>query len=193
MMGPPGSGKGTQALSLKNRYGWSWLSMGDLLRGHVEQATELGKVAHSFMKEGHLVPDHLLEKIILSAIEDSQTTSKAVIVDGYPRTLSQAQLLGQSDYSISIIIHLQLSFEGLQQRIASRAELEHREDDTLDKLKIRMDAYEHHIQPLVQYYRSQRLDVYHVVDASGTREDVYQRIENILRKHTSFMDEWIDQ
>lgn len=180
MMGPPGAGKGTQALRLKKNLHWDWLSMGDLLRSHVEQNSKLGRVAHSYMKEGKLVPDDLLVDILFGAMHSCH--APYVILDGYPRTLNQAQTLAESSFSLSIILHLSLDEKELTRRIAGRARSEGRDDDTPEKFKTRLAIYHREMAEVFAFYKKNHLGQYCKIIAGGSEKEVFDSVMNALQK-----------
>ena len=179
MMGPPGAGKGTQALRLKETFGWTWLSMGDLLRGHVQKNTSLGQVAHGYMKEGRLVPDDLLVGILFEAMDSSQ--SPYVILDGYPRTLNQALTLEKSTASIAIVLHLEVDEQELSTRIKGRSQKEQRDDDHPEKLKTRLAIYHQEMTSVFSYYLKHYPKLYHQLTASGSEDEVFQSMVTLLK------------
>lgn len=175
IFGPPGSGKGTQAKILAQRWGALHLATGDLLRGEVAAQTPLGQKVAMYMNRGELVPDEmtlgLIEKHLLRA-------PSKVILDGFPRTVFQAQaldaLLKKVDAKVDKLIFLKVPQSELIQRILSRARQEGRSDDTPQTVEMRLKTYYEKTLPVLDYYR-QRCTVVEV-DGVGTIEEVTARI-----------------
>ena len=198
-LGPPGAGKGTQAAELARSLGILHLSTGDLLRAAVAARTPLGVEAERFMHAGQLVPDELVLRILAERLR-SKEASFGFLLDGFPRTRSQAEALAAItpiDRVVSFEIPEPLLRERLVQRrscpkcgtvynLATRpprtpgrcdldgVELTHRSDDREDAVQTRLDAYRRLTAPLVEYYRERRL--LRPVDATGTMEEVARRI-----------------
>merc|ERR1719273_783918 len=121
LTGPPGSGKGSQAPSLVKRYGLKHLSTGDMLRAAVAAGTELGKKADPIMKKGGLLPDNLVNNIVVEALK-SKECRPGFILDGYPRTVGQAKALTKllGPQGITHVVELQVPLEDLEARICGR-------------------------------------------------------------------------
>jgi adenylate kinase len=199
-LGPPGSGKGTQAKELAKAYGIPHLSTGDMLREHVGKATTLGLQAKPIMERGELVPDSLVLKMIAERIERPDC-SHGFVLDGFPRTVTQARYLGellkQHGYKAPFVIHLVLGSSVLLRRLTGRrtckvcgeiyniydrppkvegicdkdgGELFHRPDDREDVIAERLQAYDKQTSPLVEYYR--RLGALHDIDGAKSVPEV---------------------
>ena len=158
LLGPPGSGKGTQAGFIKNKLDVPHLSTGDILRKSVKDATDLGKMVDEIMGKGKLVPDSLVLDVIRERILE-EDCKKGFILDGYPRNLAQAEslkfVLEEINMKIDQIIFLDVDFNVLQSRIENRAKEnngEIRVDDTSEVLIKRLDEYRNQTAPLENYY-----------------------------------------
>lgn len=158
LLGPPGSGKGTQAGLLKERLGLPHISTGVLLREAVSAGTELGRQAQAFMDRGELVPDDLM----LSLIEErlgADDVGGGFILDGYPRNLSQAEaldeVLARIGQPAEIALAITVDEEQIITRLAKRAQEEGRSDDTEDVIRNRLKVYAEHTAPVNEYYRRQ--------------------------------------
>ena len=177
LLGPPGSGKGTQAALLQERLGLAHISTGDLLRKAVDQKTELGLQAKSYMDAGDLVPDDLMLGLIEERL-GAPDVARGFILDGYPRNLAQAEALdevleriGQPvDVAISVTVN-----EGeIVERLSKRAVEEGRSDDTEDVIRNRLRVYSEQTAPVAGHYaEGGRL---REVDGMGTVEEVHQRL-----------------
>jgi adenylate kinase len=158
LLGPPGSGKGTQAKRLAEKFGYLHLSTGDMLREEVKKGTELGKQARAIMEKGELVPDNLIVAMIKSRLESS---GDGVILDGFPRTVAQAEaldkMLNESGQAIDRSLLVDVSDEEVTQRLLGRAKIEGRSDDTPEVISNRLDVYKRQTEPIVSYYSDRNL------------------------------------
>ncbi|MFL6593601.1 MAG: adenylate kinase [Luteimonas sp.] len=177
LLGPPGSGKGTQAARLKEHLQVPHISTGDLLRAEVAAGSRLGLEAREVMTRGDLVSDNIL----LGMLEDrvSRTdTANGFILDGYPRNLAQARALGELlariGQPMDCAVQLDVDSELLIQRIAGRAKAEGRADDNPESVRKRLAIYTEQTAPVVEYYRQHGMLT--VVDGVGTLDEVFTRI-----------------
>jgi adenylate kinase len=156
LLGPPGSGKGTQGEILARRTGILRVSTGDLLRDAVARGTELGRQARSYMEQGLLVPDEVIIGL-LAEVLSSPAAAGGVIMDGFPRTIKQAEavetLLAQRGGRVDVVLWFVVPEEELQRRVLGRAAQEGRSDDTAEALRRRLAAYREQTEPLVDWYR----------------------------------------
>lgn len=158
LLGPPGSGKGTQAKFIKNKLSIPHLSTGDMLRKAVQQKTLLGKKVKDIMANGELVSDQLVLEIIVDRISQNDCAN-GFILDGYPRNITQAEsldlILKDVNRNIDKILLLDVDFDVLQSRIETRSSEnidEIRADDKADILVKRLKEYQIQTAPLGQYY-----------------------------------------
>ena len=158
LLGPPGSGKGTQANFIQNKLSIPHLSTGDILRQSVKNKTELGNIVKNVMAKGELVSDELVLQIIIERISQNDC-DKGFILDGYPRNITQAEslkeVLKDVNRNIDRIIFLDVDFKVLQSRIETRSKEnndEIRADDTSEVLIKRLDEYKLQTAPLAEYY-----------------------------------------
>jgi adenylate kinase len=166
LLGPPGAGKGTQAQHLVAKYGLVQLSTGDMLRAAVKAGTPLGLKVQDIMARGALVPDDIVVTIVEERIAQPDAR-KGFILDGFPRTVPQAQaldrLLADKDQSLDVVIELKVDEDALLKRIENRiAEMQARgealrSDDNPEVLRQRLEAYRAQTAPLVAYYRGKNL------------------------------------
>ena len=187
IFGAPGSGKGTQSEHLTNRYGLFHISTGEVLRDHISRGTELGKIADSYISKGNLIPDELMLKVLEKTLDDNpEATAKGVIFDGFPRTIPQAEALGEMmkrrGTKIHSVVGLEVPEEELIKRLIHRGEESGRADDNLDTIKTRLDVYHRQTAPLRKYYTDK--NTYHAVEGSG---DV-AKIFNDISKHIDTLD-----
>ncbi len=187
LLGPPGSGKGTQAQRLVQRYGIVQLSTGEMLRAAVAAGTPVGLRAKDIMASGGLVPDEVVVGVIADRIEQGDA-KKGFILDGFPRTVPQAEalddLLKQKHLKLDAVIELRVNESALLQRVETRvAEMrsrgeEVRVDDTPEVLTKRLAAYRSLTEPLIHYYSERRKLV--TVDGMMTIGQVTREIARIL-------------
>jgi adenylate kinase len=187
LLGPPGSGKGTQAQRLVQRYGIVQLSTGEMLRAAVAAGTPVGLRAKDIMASGGLVPDDVVVGVIADRIE-LRDARKGFILDGFPRTVPQAEalddLLKHKHLKLDAVIELRVNESALLQRVETRvAEMqargeEVRVDDTPEVLTRRLAAYRSLTEPLIHYYSERRKLL--TVDGMMTIEQVTREIGRIL-------------
>jgi adenylate kinase len=187
LLGPPGSGKGTQAQRLVQRYGIIQLSTGELLRAAVAAQTPVGLKAKDIMASGGLVPDDIVIGIISDRL-DQPDAAKGFILDGFPRTVPQAEaldeLLKKKHMKLDAVIELRVNESALLQRVENRAaEMrargeEVRIDDTPEVLTKRLASYRQLTEPLIHYYSERRKLL--TVDGMMTIEHVTREINRIL-------------
>ena len=187
LLGPPGSGKGTQAQRLIHRYGIIQLSTGEMLRAAVTAQTPVGLKARDIMASGNLVPDDIVIGIISDRL-DQPDAAKGFILDGFPRTVPQAQaldeLLKKKHIKLDAVIELRVNESALLQRVENRAaEMrargeEVRVDDTPEVLTKRLASYRALTEPLIHYYSERRKLL--TVDGMMTIEHVTREINRIL-------------
>ena len=166
LLGPPGSGKGTQAQRLVHRYGIIQLSTGEMLRAAVAAGTPVGLKAKDIMASGGLVPDDIVVGIISDRI-DQPDAKKGFILDGFPRTVAQAEALDQElaarGIQLDAVLELEVDEDALLDRIRGRAEEAAsrgepvRRDDNPEVFKTRLHVYRKQTAPLTEYYRSRGL------------------------------------
>jgi adenylate kinase len=181
LLGPPGSGKGTQAAKLVERLGIPQISTGDMLRAAVAEGSELGKQAKGYMDRGELVPD----RVVIAAAGERLAREDArdgFILDGFPRTAEQARaldaLLGEHGAAIERCVALVVDEEEVVSRLLKRAEIEGRSDDNEATIRNRMRVYREQTEPLVAYYREK--GVLAEVKGSGSVDEISSRIEEVL-------------
>ena len=182
LFGAPGCGKGTQAEKLVERFGLVQLSSGEMLRKEMSAGTDLGIRAKKLIDNGELVPDEIIVDMI-SARMDERDCAEGVILDGFPRTVAQAQaldiMLKKKGKSLDHVIEIKVDETKLLARIESRANFGGaRSDDNADTLSKRLKVYHERSAPLVPYYKAHNL--LRSVDGMLSIEEVNIEIENIL-------------
>jgi adenylate kinase len=160
LLGPPGSGKGTQAKMLAEKYNVAHLSTGDILRAEVSGGTELGKKAKAYMDAGDLVPDRLILDMIRCRLTAAGTT-RGFILDGFPRNTIQADalenMLDELKLSLNRAVLVEVSDTEIKKRLVGRARMEHRSDDNDDIIAHRLEVFRKQTAPLIEYYESRGL------------------------------------
>jgi adenylate kinase len=210
LMGPPGSGKGTQGDLIERKYGFPKISTGDLLRQAVQNGTPLGKKAETRMNKGELVSDDIVVEMVAERI-GKDDCKKGYVLDGFPRNLMQAQMLEDLKNSHpEIILDIQLNEEILIQRLSSRricsrcgkifnlslrppdhpdtcdlcqVDLIQRRDDRPNVIKERLRVYHIETAPLIEYY--QRKNIYHRIDGEKAIETVFLDICSVIDSEIS--------
>ena len=181
LLGPPGAGKGTQGHRLSERYNIPEISTGDILRSAVQKGTPLGREAKSYMDRGALVPDEVMIGIIRERLAQDDT-ERGFILDGFPRTVAQAEALSrlseEQQRPIEHVISIAVPQEELLQRLAGRRQLEGRQDDTDEAIRHRLEVYERETAPLIDYYRRQGL--LRCIVGVGTIDEIFQRVAALL-------------
>jgi len=181
LLGPPGAGKGTQGHRLSERYNIPEISTGAILRSAVHKGTPLGREAKSYMDRGALVPDEVMIGIIRERLGQDDT-ERGFILDGFPRTVAQAEALSrlseEQQRPIEHVISIAVPQEELLQRLAGRRQLEGRQDDTDEAIRHRLEVYERETAPLIDYYRRQGL--LRCIVGVGTIDEIFQRVAVLL-------------
>jgi adenylate kinase len=205
LLGAPGAGKGTQARMLSENYNIPHISTGDILRENVGNGTQLGLKAKEYMDRGELVPDSVLIDIIKDRLSKSDIVN-GFLLDGYPRTISQAEalenILNQLGKKVDAVIDIEVSDEELVRRLAGRRmcrcgasyhvkfnppkvegmcdicgeKLYQRDDDTEKAVKTRLKAYYNQTHPLIDYYG----DKLQPVSGTGSIDDIFKEITALM-------------
>lgn len=179
--GPPGAGKGTQAKIIEDKYGLKQLSTGDMLREEVSAKTPLGLEAKKLMDAGALVADDIVIGMIAARI-DTPECAKGVIFDGFPRTVAQAEALGnmlaERGMGIDLVLELKVDDSAILARIQKRAVEEGRSDDTVETFAKRLEAYRDYASKVLPYYKA-KTDV-KPIDGMAPIADVTREIEDII-------------
>jgi adenylate kinase len=171
LLGPPGAGKGTQALKLSEKLGIPQISTGDLFRKNISEGTALGVEAKRYLDAGDLVPSELTNKLVEDRIEQPDAAD-GFILDGYPRSVEQAraldEMLKNHNTKLDAVLEFAVSEAELFERLKSRG----RADDTEEVIHNRMQVYRDETEPLLEYYSHNNLQT---VDAVGALDEVFAR------------------
>jgi Adenylate kinase (EC 2.7.4.3) len=207
LLGPPGSGKGTQGVLLKNKLGFEHISTGDMLRAEVSKKSNLGLKAEEYMKQGLLVPDDLIIAMIKNIL--IQAPNKNYVFDGFPRNVNQAEafetMLNTMGLQVDKVFYFDLDDDVIIKRLSGRrvcpkcsatyniyyqkpkndtlcdndaTPLIQRDDDKEEIIANRLRVYKEQTFPLIEYYKSK--NKLFVVSANGTQEEVFERLKSML-------------
>ena len=181
IFGAPGSGKGTQSEILIEQYGLDHISTGDILRGEIKAGSELGKAAKGYIDAGQLVPDGLIIDMIEKALGERKP-KKGIILDGFPRTVAQAEaldaLFAKLGTRVHAVLDLQVEEAELIDRLLKRGQESGRSDDNLETIQKRLGVYHAQTAPIAAHYTQQ--GVHHAIQGSGAISDITARIARVL-------------
>lgn len=184
IFGPPGSGKGTQATHIKEKYGLLHLSTGEMLRHEIASKTALGLEIENIVSSGQLIPDELVTEVLQKALAEKMSQGNGFIFDGFPRNEDQAQILEDAlnslNLEVNIAINLTVSEPELIKRILLRGETSGRADDNEIVIKERLEIYRKNADKLIKFY--QNLDKLYEVNGEGSPQEVFQRITKLVEK-----------
>ncbi|MEZ2391633.1 adenylate kinase [bacterium RCC_150] len=173
IMGPPGSGKGTQAVYIAKHFGVPAISTGDIFRAHVGGGTELGAEASKYLDSGEFVPDHVTNAMVRQRLRDIDAQA-GFLLDGYPRTTAQIEaldtILAGDRQKLDVVVELIVDDDELVDRMLRRAREQGRSDDTAPVIRRRLELYRDETQAVVAHYS--RRGIVLPVDGCGRREDI---------------------
>jgi adenylate kinase len=177
LLGPPGAGKGTQAVRLAERLGVPAISTGDIFRANIKGGTALGRKAQEFTSSGGLVPDDVTNAMVRDRLAESDVEG-GFLLDGYPRNVAQVaeldEILASAGRSLTVVVEITADTEAVVERLLKRAEIEGRVDDTDPVIRHRLDVYTEQTAPIAGLYASRGLMVQ--VDGIGSVDDVTTRL-----------------
>jgi adenylate kinase len=180
-IGPPGSGKGTQAKRLLTHLGIPHLSTGEMLREAIRGNSALGRQAQQYMVQGKLVPDALVLELVREKLSEP-AFRPGCLFDGFPRTIAQAraldEFLAERGTPLDMVLELKAEEEVLVERMLKRAREENRPDDTPQTIAHRMEVFRQQTAPLRDYYRTQGKLVN--IHGLGTPDEVFERIKKVV-------------
>ena len=184
LFGKPGSGKGTQATFLKNKYDLVHISTGDVFRKNIKTETELGIEAKVYAEKGELVPDEITVSMLENEIE-LNLPSNGFIFDGFPRTIYQAnemnKILTKHKLLLTATVALDVSDNLLKHRLLKRGKISGRADDqSQDKILTRLNEYRKKTEPLIQYY--QKMNKFYSVSGVGDIDEISSRLVDLIQK-----------
>jgi adenylate kinase len=177
VLGPPGAGKGTQAVKLAEQFACADVATGDIFRANVAEGTELGRAAQEYMDLGDLVPDEMVIAMVMERLA-SDDCAAGFVLDGFPRTVNQAEALDRQLVDLGAPLHAVLCVEAAEEellrRLAGRAAAQHRADDAEQTIRHRLEVFAIKTRPLIDYYARRGLLIN--IDAIGPIEVVTKRI-----------------
>lgn len=184
LFGPPGSGKGTQAVKLVEAFGLKHISTGDLFRFNMKNDTPLGKEAKSYIEKGELVPDSVTIGMLKSAINENMDT-KGFILDGFPRNIFQSESLDaffeEKGIELSGLLSLDVEDDELVKRILNRGKTSGRKDDSSEEIiRNRIAVYDSQTSPVFNYYAKANKSF--KIDGLGTVEEIFERLSNKIKE-----------
>jgi adenylate kinase len=175
LLGPPGAGKGTQALKLAEKLGVPQISTGDLFRSNITRGTELGLEAKRYLDAGDLVPSDLTNALVDKRLDEADAAD-GFILDGYPRSVDQAEVLTRMLAARNTELDAVLEFRVCEEELLKRLKDRGRADDTEEVIRNRMKVYRDETAPLLEYYG----DAVKTVDAVGSPDEVFARALHAL-------------
>lgn len=183
LLGPPGAGKGTQAIKIAEKLGIPAISTGDIFRANVAERTELGQTAQRYMDAGEYVPDEVTNAMVADRLAQDDA-SEGFLLDGYPRTEPQVEeldrMLTGAGVELDLVIELTADNEEVVSRLLNRAQEQGRADDTESVIRRRLEVYAEQTEPLVRIYTERGLLI--EVDGLGEVEDVTARLLSALEE-----------
>jgi len=183
LLGPQGAGKGTQAARISTEYDIPHIASGEILRAEMAAGTDLGTRVRDVIDRGELVSDDLMIELIRNRLEQPDTEA-GFVLDGFPRTLVQAEaldsILSDIGRSFSVVFALQIPDEVAFERLRRRAQLEGRADDTDEGIQRRLDIYHHETEPLIEYYRTRGSLV--PIHADRSENEVFAEVQAALEQ-----------
>jgi adenylate kinase len=183
LLGPQGSGKGTQAKRISAEYGIPQIATGDMLRAAIASGTPLGLEVKPILDRGELVPDALIIDLIRERLEEPDA-AEGFVLDGFPRTMPQADaldsMLREIGRELTVVFALQVADEICIERLLKRAREEQRADDTPEAIRTRLELFHRETEPLIELYRT--LGVLIPIHADGTPNEVFAEIQAALEQ-----------
>lgn len=181
LVGPPGAGKGTQAVKIAEKLGIPHISTGDIFRSQIAAGTELGKQAQEYMNAGKLVPSSVTNGMVAARLAEDDTAG-GFLLDGYPRNLDQItaldEVLEPANRQLEVVLELTADTDVVVGRLLQRAVEQGRADDTEEVIRKRLEVYAEETEPIVSVYADR--GILRQVDGIGTVDEVTQRIFNAL-------------
>ena len=188
IFGPPGAGKGTQAKLLSSCLSVPHLSTGEILRSKLSDKDALSLILKNTMSSGKLVSDDILNQIVSDKIL-SKECATGFILDGYPRTIDQMKHLNHfietNNLIINFIVNITISDQTIKDRIISRSKIENREDDSIQNIQTRLNAYNFETKPVTEYYQKNHKSIYYKIDGTDKVEEIQKKLIKII-KNTNF-------
>ncbi|CAF0891757.1 unnamed protein product [Brachionus calyciflorus] len=192
VVGGPGSGKGTQCEKMKDKYGLTHISSGDLLRDEVNKGTERGKMLNELMKKGKLVPNEIVLEMIKEAMLDKVDSSNGFLIDGYPRQVDQGTEFENKIGVCNMVLYVESTDETMTKRLLNRGKSSGRVDDNEETIKKRLDTFHTLTQPVIDHYEKQ--GKVHRVNSEKSPNEVFKDIEKIMNgESVQTLDEYLKE
>lgn len=185
IFGAPGSGKGTYSAEIVNHFGYSHISTGDVLRAEISAGSDLGKIAGEYVSQGKLIPDELINDILVKVYDERRAEGRGVIFDGFPRTIAQAvtlkEMLAQRGEKIKVALNLVVDESELMRRLLRRAVIEGRADDNETTIRKRFEVYSLQTRPLIEWFRNEGVLEEFVFKGSAEQmvNDIINKLESL--------------
>jgi len=182
IFGPPGAGKGTQAVKIAELLKVPHISTGDMFRYHIKNGTELGKTAQSYSNKGQLVPDDVTIAMVKERLSQKDVTN-GFLLDGFPRSLPQAKaldaMLTDIRKTLDFVVNIAVSDDEVVKRLTKRAAIEGRADDAdVSIIQNRIKTYKNQSEPCLTYYRGRK--IVKDIDGIGTIDEIFERIKKVF-------------
>ncbi|HJB63601.1 MAG TPA: adenylate kinase [Candidatus Microbacterium pullistercoris] len=178
IVGPQGSGKGTQGVRVAEAYGIPVVATGDIFRANIKNSTELGKKVKAITDAGNLVPDDVTGEVVSDRLSQDDAATRGFLLDGYPRNAAQVAyldtFLGESDAALDAVIVLDVPRDESIARISERAKIEGRSDDTEEAVAHRLDIFERETAPIIDTYAAR--GIVDRIDGVGSLDEITERI-----------------
>jgi adenylate kinase len=178
IFGAPGSGKGTQSEKLIEKYGLYHISTGEVLRAHIANNTSVGQIAKSYIEQGQLIPDSLMIQILEEIVDNEPKAKDGIILDGFPRTIPQAEALNsfmaRRGDKIHHVIGLEVPEDELVERMIKRGQQTGRADDNMETIKNRLKVYHESTTPLRDFYIKE--GKYRQINGTGSVDGIFDSI-----------------
>jgi len=180
VVGGPGSGKGTQCERIVQKYGYTHLSTGDLLREAVQSKSERGEQLNALMKEGKLVPIEVVLDLLKENMVKNADKSKGFLIDGYPREVPQAEKFEQLIAPCNLVLYVKASDETMTKRLLHRGQTSGRVDDNAETIKNRLQTFHNQTLPVLDLYQKQNKVA--EVNSELAPDEVFKQVETVLDK-----------
>jgi len=182
LFGPPGAGKGTQAVKLKDLLNVPHVSTGDMFRENIKNNTELGRTAKEYSNSGRLVPDEVTIAMVKDRLGRDDMKG-GFLLDGFPRSVPQAEaldkILAELGIKLNHVVNIAVADDEVKARLAKRAEIEGRADDADPKvIENRLNTYKNQSEPCLSYYRPQ--NIVRDIDGIGSIDEIFGRIQKVF-------------
>jgi adenylate kinase len=181
VLGPPGAGKGTQAVRIAEQFSCADIATGDIFRANVAEGTELGRIAQEYLDSGDLVPDEVVIAMVTERLVEPDCEG-GFVLDGFPRTVAQAEaldrMLEEIDRELLAVLYFQVPDELAVERLHVRSLQEGRTDDTPEIIRHRLEVFHKRTEPVVEYYRSKGILV--GIHAERPIDAVFAEVQEVL-------------